>query len=134
MTINLLYETSQLPAVAKKYLKAIVESKEELIYFLEQIKPKHKNLMKAIAEQRFIKLQKRNYTLEDFIYDYEQDCVMAIQILFLYPYSDSVERYTIKQLEDKTFSLTQLYDFHKKHLNFNPVLTGKMLIQQIQFP
>ena len=129
MSLNLLYETSQLPAIAKKHLKAIVESKEELITFLENFKPNYKNIMKAIAEFRMMKLTNRTLTIDDFKLLYEKDCFKAIQTLFLYPYGDSVERYVINQLDAGNYSLEQLYNFHQENLTMNPVLAGKRLMQ-----
>lgn len=134
MTLNLLFETAQLPAIAKKHLKAIVESKDELINFLTSYKPNYKNVMKAIAEYRMDKLSNRTFTIDEFTKLYEEDCYKAIQKLFLYPYGDSVERYVINQIESKVFSLESLYDFHIHNLTVNPILAGKKLIQLSQLP
>jgi hypothetical protein len=131
---NLLKETSLIPAIAKRYLKVIIESKDELIFFIEHFKPKHTNIMGAIGDFRLMKLKERQFTIEEFIDMYAEDCMFAIQKLFLYPSHESFDRYIINPIADGEFYLSDLYNFHMENLNMNPILVGKILKQKSELP
>jgi hypothetical protein len=131
---NLLKETSLIPAIAKRYLKVIIESKEELILFIEQYKPKHSNIMGAVGDFRLMKLKARQFTIDEFVDLYAEDCMYAIQKLFLYPPHESFDRYIINPIADGEFYLSDLYNFHMENLNMNPILAGKILKQKSELP
>lgn len=134
MSLILLKEASQFPSVAKKYLKAICETNDELLVFLKQYKPYHKNIMIAIAEFRIFKLNERKYTLNNFVADFEINPQVAIQKLFLYPMDNSFVRYILKPLENEAFYLIDLYNIHKENFILNPILATKKLIHLTKLP
>jgi hypothetical protein len=131
---DLLKETSLIPKIAKRYLKVIVESKDDLILFIEQYKHKNESLMGAIGDFRMMKLKQRTFTIEEFVEAYADDCMYAIQKLFLYPPHESFDRYIINPIADGEFYLSDLFNFHMENLNMNPILAGKILKQKSELP
>ncbi len=132
--IDLLKETSLIPKIAKRYLKVIVESKNDLILFFEEYKHKNENIMGAIGDFRMKKLKERTFTIDEFVEAYAEDCMFAIQKLFLYPPHESFDRYIIIPIADGEFYLSDLYNFHMENLNMNPILAGKILKQKSKLP
>lgn len=127
--IDLLQDTACLPSYAKKYLAIMIESNEDLIKFIEEYLYQYSNCMMAIAEFRSYKMKNRNYSFEQFQKDFERYERRAIEKLFLYPHSRTVERSMMYPLFEKKFTLKQVFDFHQKNKLINSILAGKSLSQ-----
>jgi hypothetical protein len=129
LLIDLLKETSCLPSYAKRYLKIIIETQNDLALFIEHYLNKYKNVMISIAEFRLDKLGSRIFTFDDFQKEFENNQIKSIEKLFLYPHSRAVERTLIIPFLKEEFTLEQIYHFQKENPLLNSILAGKELCQ-----
>ncbi|HMG14088.1 MAG TPA: hypothetical protein VK590_01505 [Saprospiraceae bacterium] len=129
LNINFSKETSCLPSNAKNYLKYIIQSPYDLALFTEHYLYKNENIMFSIAEFRLYKLNNRIFTFDEFQKEFESNRTKAIEKLFLYPHSRTVERALVIPLLKNKFTLNQLYNFQKENPLINSILAGKRLCQ-----
>jgi hypothetical protein len=129
LIIDLLKDTACLPSYAKRYLRILIETPDDLVMFIDKYLYKNKNVMVSVAEFRSFKFENRNYSFEDFQKDFEHHRTKAIEKLFLHPHSRTNERVLIIPLLKRKFTLRQVYDFQKENPMLNSVLAGKILSQ-----
>jgi hypothetical protein len=127
LLIDLLKETSCLPSYAKRYLNIIIETQHDLVLFIEHYLNRYKNIMISIAEFRSDKMESRTFTFDDFQNEFENNRTKAIEKLFLYPHSRTVERVLVIPLLKGKFTLEQLYNFQQENPLLNSILAGKSL-------
>lgn len=120
--------TSTIPRIAKKYLKVILESKNELIEFITDYYPQHQNIMLSVAEYRAKKMEKRRFTYSQFLLLYRENELKALSKLFLFPINEEqFKRYLILPIQEGQFTLKELYEKQQKNPILNPILIAKYI-------
>lgn len=120
--------TSTIPRIAKKYLKVILESQNELIEFITDYYPQHQNVMLSVAEYRAKKMEERTLTYSQFLLLYRENELKGLSKLFLYPINEQLfKRYLILPIEEGQFTLKQVYEKQQKNPLLNPILVAKYI-------